>query len=275
MHILTIPMPITYNSSINMAQARVLTLFASLLDASGTCLTVSQPVRKATTGVSDSDDEQLPDPEITPAFSACELWLVQKCYKDLHRAFVSAVEHHFTNAAGKRLFQHFVEFLLLLRPVQTYMPYHSTNPHGVCQPGSSEITHTVPKQHTREAEANGQASSTVERVADFVVFDHTTQLYAIVGEIKSEADEAEGQNIEQMIGVWRKNQRALLGFTCNKHFVLPRVLLAAHSHGRRVLELYSFPKLELSREKQCGSLSMMAELFLAFTSFVDTSVAGH
>ena len=64
-----------------------------------------------------------------------------------------------------------------------------------------------------------------------------------------------------------KHQRAMLGFTCNKTFVLPRVLMAEHSS----MLLYSFPKLPLSENDLSGSLSMLAELFLAFTSFVDTS----
>ena len=180
MRILSTPIPTTHNSSINMAQARVLTFFASMLDASGECLTVSQPVRKATDGVSDSDDEQLPNPAITPAFSERELWYVQEHYEQLHSTFTSAVEHHFTNAAGKLFFKSLVEFLLLLRPnKQHYRLYHSTNLHGVRQPGSSEITHTVPKRNTRQAETNGQSSSTIERVADFVVFDHTTQMYTM------------------------------------------------------------------------------------------------
>ena len=87
-----VPIPTTYKSSINMAQAKVLTSFASALSASdGECCTVTQIVQEASQSVSDSDDEQIPDPASPPAFSNTELAMVQACYKKLHIAFSSAV----------------------------------------------------------------------------------------------------------------------------------------------------------------------------------------
>ena len=72
--IIGVPIPTTYKSSINMAQAKVLTSFASALSASdGECCTVTQIVQEASHSVSDSDDEQSPDPAIPPAFSNTEL----------------------------------------------------------------------------------------------------------------------------------------------------------------------------------------------------------
>ena len=147
------------------------------------------------------------------------------------------------------------------------MPYISTNQHGDCQPGSANITHTIPKPCTSQSEVSSTTtSSSTKKVSDFVVFDHSTKIYTIVGEIECDNDEAEQQNIEQMLGVWRKHQRAMLEFTCNKTFVLPRVLMAEDNS----LVLYSFPKLPLSENDLSKSLRMLAELFLAFTSFVDT-----
>ena len=267
--IIGVPIPTTYKSSINMAQAKVLTSFASALSASdGECCTVTQVVQEASLSVSDSDDEQIPDPAIPPAFSNTELaMVVQACYKKLHIAFRSAVAYRFTNAAGKMFFYKFAEFILILRPNDQYEPYISTNPHGDCQPGSSTITHTVPKRNTRHTEANDTSSSTTERVADFVVFDHSKNIYTIVGEIKSDDSPAEQQNIEEMLGVWRKNQTAMLGFTCNNESVHLRVLLTEENH----LRLYSLPELCLSPAKVKVTLSIVAELFLAFTSFIDTT----
>ena len=260
--------PTTYKSSINMAQAKVLTSFASALSASdGECFTVTQIVQEASHSVSDSDDEQIPDPAIQPAFSNTELAMVQACYKKLHIAFRSAVAYRFTNAAGKMFFYNFAEFILILRPNDQYKPYISTNPHGDCQPGSSTITQTVPKRNTRHTEANDTSSSTTERVADFVVFDHSKNIYTIVGEIKSDDSPAEQQNIEEMLGVWRKNQTAMLGFTCNNESVHLRVFLAEENH----LRLYRLPELCLAPEKFKESLSIVAELFLAFTAFIDTT----
>ena len=102
--ILSKPVPTTHNSSINMAQAKVLTSFVGFLNPSGNCWTVTQKVREASSGVSDSDDEQVPDPAIPPAFSNGELLVVQTYYEKLHDAFRSAVVHRFTNAAGKMFF---------------------------------------------------------------------------------------------------------------------------------------------------------------------------
>ena len=55
------------------------------------------------------------------------------------------------------------------------------------------------------------------------------------------------------------------GLPVTKH-LLPRVLMAEDNS----LVLYSFPKLPLSENDMSKSLRMPAELFLAFTSFVDT-----
>ena len=250
-----------------MDQAQVLTSFVSFLNASGKCCTVTQKVREASSGVSDSDDEADPDPAISPAFTDSELLAVQIYYVKLCSAFRSAVVHQFTNAAGKMFFYHLAEFILILRSNKQYVPYISTNQHGDCQPGSANITHTIPKPCTSQSEVSSTTtSSSTEKVSDFVVFDHSTKIYTIVGEIECDNDEAEQQNIEQMLGVWRKHQRAMLGFTCNKTFVLPRVLMAEDNS----LVLYSFPKLPLSENDLSKSLRMLAELFLAFTSFVDT-----
>lgn len=64
-----------------------------------------------------------------------------------------------------------------------------------------------------------------------------------------------------------KNRRGMLGFTCNKESVHLRVLLAEENH----LHLYRLPELCFSPEKLKESLSIVAELFLAFTSFIDTT----
>ena len=166
--------PTTYSSSINMDQAKVLTSFVSFLNASGKCCTVTQKVREASSGVSDSDDEEVADPAISPAFTDSELLAVQTYYEKLCSAFRSAVVHQFTNAAGK-MFYHLAEFILILRPNKQYVPYISTNPHGDCQPGSANITHTIPKPCTRQPEASSTTtSSSTEKVSDFVVFDHST-----------------------------------------------------------------------------------------------------
>ena len=99
-----------------------------------------------------------------------------------------------------------------------------------------------------------------------MVYNHDTEVYTIVGEIKSDSSVAENQNIEQMIGLWRKNQCAMLGFTCNRELIEPRVLIRKEN----VLMLYRLPQLSLEGDSTKCSLLQLAELFIAFTSFVAT-----
>jgi len=216
-------------------------------NASGKCCTVTQKVREASSGASDSDHEQVADPAIPPAFTNSELLAVQTYHEKLCSAFRSAVVHHFTNAAGKMFFYHLAEFILILRPNKQYVPYISTNPHADCQPGSTNITHTIPKPCTRQSEeaSSTTTTSSTEKVSDFVAFDHSAMIYTIVGEIKCDNDEAEQQNIEEMLGAWRKHQHqgAMLGFTCNKTFVLPRVFMAEDN------SLFCIPSLSFHCQK--------------------------
>ena len=94
-------------------------------------------------------------------------------------------------------------------------------------------------------------------------------MYTIVGEIKSDFSVAENQNIEQMIGLWRKNQCAMLGFTCNRELIEPRVLVRKEN----LLLLYRLPQLSIEGDVTTCSLLQLAELFIAFTSFVATTDA--
>lgn len=67
--------------------------------------------------------------------------------------------------------------------------------------------------------------------------------------------DAESQNIEQTVGLFRKNQYAMLGFTCNPDFILPRVLIQdVAGEGVRNLTLYTLPTLSLSMNDYPHSL---------------------
>lgn len=186
-------------------------------------------------------------------------------YQTLCSAFRSAVHHSFTNAAGKMFFHSLGQFVLILQCKQRYQSFISTNPHGDCQPGSAMISHTSPGKSTVRQSENSPTTQLFERVADYVIFDHQTQTYPVVGAIKSDTDDAEGQNTEQMLGLWRKNQCAMLGFTCNKTCIHPRVLLKHES----TLVLYCLPQLLFD----CPTtLLHFTEYLVAFTSFVKTVV---
>jgi len=95
----------------------------------------------------------------------------------------------------------------------------------VAQPVLEILSLALPCTRQSEEASSTTTSSSTEKVSDFVVFDHSAMIYTIIGEIKCDNDEAEQQNIEEMLGAWRKHQGAMLGFTCNKTFVLPRVFM--------------------------------------------------
>ena len=155
---------------------------------------IIQHVRNHTDSVPDSDDEQIYDEEIPPSFTNTELSVVKACYKRLNSNFVSALAHRFTNAAGKMFFSSLGELILMLDcpAAVPYSLYISTNPHGGCQPGSMILLHTCPAANTRQGQPDDTSTVPHERVSDYAMYNHDTEVYTVVGEITSAA---ENQNI--------------------------------------------------------------------------------
>ena len=261
----------TMACSFNKYKAQLIAQHVGKLAPSGNCLGITQHVRPHSAAVSDSDDEQIVDEEIPPGFTNTELAVVEVCYKRLQSNFVTAVTHRFTNAAGKMFFWSLGEFILQLYcpAAVPYASYISTNPHGDCQPGSMILLHTCPAAKTRQCQPDDTATVAQERVSDYVMYNHETKVYIIAGEIKSKTSAAENQNIEQMVGLWRKKQCAMLGFTCNNSFIQLRVLVRREEG---LLLLYRLPRLSLEPDSLKSSLLQLAYLFIAFTSFVTNIV---
>ena len=65
---------------------------------------VQREPRERTVPSSDSDDEEIANPESVPAFSVVELAVVQHMFNDLYVKYSSAVTHGFFNALGKFFF---------------------------------------------------------------------------------------------------------------------------------------------------------------------------
>ena len=99
------------------------------------------------------------------------------------------------------------------------------------------------------------------RVADYVLSEKRNAMYCIVGEIKSDNTSATAQQIEQMVGLFRKQQQAMLGFTCNRCTFVPRILTQKGGH----LRLFQGAEVSLDDDT---SLAYIANLFLAFASIV-------
>ena len=103
-----------------------------------------------------------------------------------------------------------------------------------------------------------------KRVADYVLYDVCNNMYSIIGEIKSDASTGEAQNVEQMVGLFRKNQQAMLGFTCNTSVIIPRILVRQEG----TLVLHTLVPLPLDEDTYPESLCRIAQLFMAFISIV-------
>ena len=268
-----VPLSTTNSSQSEFAlRAYLLTTECFRLCDTGECHTIQQHTRPASTAVADSDDEQVPDPAIPPAFSDDELVVLNYLYPDLWSFFQNAKASNFQNAAGKIFFAKFGEFLLKHSVSRNHLSLISTNPSGDAQPGAMEIIHTDPSRDMRHSRSQ-KVQIWQKRIADYVLFDTGRRMYCIVGEIKSEDTTAESQNIEQMIGLFRKNQYAMLGFTCNPGSIMPRVLIqVVTDEGVRNLRLYTLPTLSLSAKKYQDSLLDLARLFIAFTSVVNITL---
>lgn len=241
-----------------------------LLRPRGPCHLITQFVRAATTSEPDSDDEQIADVEIPPAFSNDELVALNAFYPYLWCSFQNAKKKQFQNAMGNFFFVEFGKFLLRVHPQdsqQCFISTCSTNPTGEGQPGNFVIVLTDECRNTRQ-NTSKQHHTFQKRVADYTLYDNRNKMYAIVGEIKSDHSDAESQNIEQMVGLFRKNQQAMLGFTCNSEAFIPRILIQQQG----VLSLHILQSLSLDDEACFTTVGEIAKLFIAFTSIVNIAI---
>jgi hypothetical protein len=85
---------------------------------------------------SDSDDELMPDPEITPPFTEAEWKVIVKEFRELHVLYGLAVEHSFQNAHGKYFVEKFIKICSILDDNMYLYIRHGTSCSGDHQPGS-------------------------------------------------------------------------------------------------------------------------------------------
>ena len=90
------------------------------------CHLITQVVRRATTTDADSDDEQVPDPVLPPAFTQEELTVLNDTYCNfLWPSFQQAVSKKFQNAQGKHFFVSLGNFLKRVHLPQIQQYYES------------------------------------------------------------------------------------------------------------------------------------------------------
>ena len=206
---------------------------------------------------------------ITPAFATDELVVLNFQYSGhLWDSYQAARVKGFQNAMGKFCFVELGNFLINIHALCLYTSACSTNPKGDVQPGNFLVILT---DECRELRANSTPKIRKQqwRIADYVMYDRRNDMYSIVGEIKSDArDDAEVQNVEQMVGLFRQRQQAMLGFTCNKEAITLRILI----QHQDTLRLTVLPPLSLAEEEYSESMRKLAQLFLAFISIVNIAL---
>ena len=145
-----------------------------------------------------------------------------------------------------------------------FLYLHNTST-GEPQPGALYIKWSVP---TRELRSTSSAAvtrniKTNERYADNVTYDKITFINVMVSEVKESEDSGiEAQNNEQMLGLWKSSQQAMLGLEVYGHCVRPKVL----SLNEETLNMCYLKELDLA---QRNDLSSLVKLMIAFIICVD------
>lgn len=151
---------------------------------------------------------------------------------------------------------------------------HSTASAGKHQPGSSsyirEIVWSIPSSARSTPTLDGvtSSSSTKETTCygDVTYFDRYKRLYTIVLEIKSnDKDASETQITDQMFGLFRSKQRAMLGLVFKPNLVSIHILHRQATINHLDFLTYNYDLSLLQSE----TLRAVAKLILAFIHFVD------
>ena len=123
------------------------------------------------------------------------------------------------------------------------------------QTGSASV---YKKRKTRSKESEKTVADQKTKYSDVSVYCHTLGLYCICGEVKSDEDDtAASQNVEQLLGLWRPNQKFILGWTLNPKSIIARLLVRS---GER-LDLY-----EVKHPNNVFGLLNLARLYMAIFS---------
>ena len=100
--------------------------------------------------------------------------------------------------------------------------------------------------------------SHIKHYSDVSTFDHANGIYIASGEVNSTRDSANFQNLERMLGLWRSNQKFILGWSINLVHIHCRIKWA-------VLHLY-----QLQETNDISGIPCLAELYLASILIVDS-----
>ena len=225
------------------------------------------PYRPPSKFHSESEDEDIDVPEIQPEFDAEQTAVVNFLFQELHEMYDITIKAGLFNCIGKRflcLVGEYIGLCFIGSPKENVIKSFSNTSKGSLQPGAFFIKWSVQNLKSN-TEQDQRCIVTNERYADNVVYDAEKDINIIVSEVKESFNDAtEAQNNEQMLGLWKKNQQAMLGLQFNGLNVIPKLLLLRSDE----LRLYYLPELNVSNN---DSFSDLLYLMLAFLSIVNYS----
>ena len=214
----------------------------------------------------DSDGEDIIDHAIVPQFDEVELGIIRYCFRSLYNAYVRVMTIGLCNCVGKQFLDALGQYAdLCTRPDVTtpssFMYLHNTSI-GRVQPGAMYVNWLL------TTTSSTGVKKTVERYADNVMYDKINHIYVIVGEVKDNATSSiESHNNEQMLGLWKGPQQAMLGLEARGSCVRPKVLLLY----KGVLHMCYIKELHLAEPTDLLCLVKLIMVFLICVDYYSPS----
>lgn len=269
--IITYPVELKVFNTTTYAKAKELTDAVSVLPQlqHGQCCKIKQrEVQGDVGGTSDSDDESVPYPRVEPAFTSEEMVVLHFLFGNLQESYLTGREVGFTNCVGKDFAQSLCKYTnhsCLQKGERKYLL--NTTSKGSTQPGAFYIKWSLPSRLLRSTDTNDDSLSTLERYSDVVAYNTTSLFNEIVFEVNDDAEEpkeaemtsAEPQHNEQMLGLWRPDQQAMLGFEFYTNVAQPKILLLRNNS----LHMFYLPQFNFENSTD---LCHMTRLIIAFTT---------
>ena len=103
-----------------------------------------------------------------------------------------------------------------------------------------------------------------KRYADCIIHDTCTALNVAIIEVKLDEHAAvELQNNEQMLGLWKEHQCAILGLEARGHTVQPKILLGYND----ALAMHYLTELNVEKATDMAGLVKLVMAFLIFVEY--------
>lgn len=234
----------------------------------------------ALTEESGSGGEEIPDLAFSAVFDQGEWENIMDDFRTLRSYFKKAQAVKFENAAGKFFIERLIRYMCFIKKTLRKQVNIGTNSSGSEQPGCTNLGYWTGKfesersSSSRSTPSTSSVPSTPEpvdnyfkethsRYPDTVFWDYIKEIYRIVVEVKSgDKQPAEHQTTDQMVGLFRSNQKYMLGLIIKPNFITIRIL----ERVGKSLDMHSFPYLALDNK---ANMQLVCEVITAFIFLVD------